>query len=179
MPRTAGFTLWELLCTLLIAAVVLGAGAPSLHSLVLDTRRTADVNGFVLAVQLARSEAAKRARAVVLCKTADGVHCGDDELRFDAGFMVFVNDDDVKPPERGPSEPLLYRYAPELVGTITANRRFFEFRPFRQRSTNATVVFCDERGAAAARAVIVSYTGRPRVDSVAPDGSPLECAPLP
>jgi hypothetical protein len=40
------------------------------------------------------------------------------------------------------------------------------------------VVFCDRRGAAAAKAVIVSYTGRPRVDRLAPDGKPLQCADL-
>ena len=62
-----------------------------------------------------------------------------------------------------------------MVGTITANRASFQFRPFFWRSTNGTVTFCDERGVAAARAVIVSYTGRPRVSDRGP-GRALTCA---
>jgi type IV fimbrial biogenesis protein FimT len=147
---------------------------------VLDARRTADVNGFVLAVQLARNEAAKRGVPAVVCASADRLHCTDPKVRYDGGWIVFVNEDDIRPPDRSPAEPLLYAHQPALLGTITANRPAFEFWPFHtRRSTNGTVVFCDARGPSAARAVIVSYTGRPRVDSVDPDGEPLQCAGLP
>lgn len=177
MRRDLGFTLWELLCTLGIAIVVLGAAVPVFTDVVLDARRTADVNALVLAVQLARNEAAKRGRPVIVCKTSDRQRCGGGDLAADAGFMVFVNLDDEYPPGRSASEPLLYAHAPELTGTIVSNRPFYEFRPGR-RSTNGTVVFCDRRGAAAARAVIVSFTGRPRVDIRDGDGRPLQCARL-
>jgi len=175
--RDLGFTLWELVCTLGIAAVVFAAGAPVFTDFLLDARRTADINAFVLAVQLARSEAAKRGRSVIVCKTADRQRCGGDELGFDAGWMVYVNLDDEYPPDRSPAEPLLYAHVPELTGTIASNRPFYEFRPAR-RSTNGTVVFCDRRGVRGARAVIVSYTGRPRVDTRDGDGKPLRCARL-
>ena len=177
MRHDLGLTLWELLWTLAIAATLLGAGIPAFTDVVLDGRRTADVNALVLAVQLARSEAAKRGRPVIVCKTADRRRCGGAEMRVGAGFMVFVNLDDRYPPERSAGEPLLYTHATELKGTIVSNRPFYEFRPGR-RSTNGTVVFCDRRGAPAARAVIVSYTGRPRVDRRDGDGRPLQCARL-
>ena len=93
---------------------------------------------------------------------------------------MFVNEDNVRPPQRSAAEPLLYVHDPEITGTIVANRDAFEFWPFhQQRSTNGTAVFCDARGSSAARAVIVSYTGRPRVDSVGPGGEALRCAGLP
>jgi type IV fimbrial biogenesis protein FimT len=177
--RIAGFTLWELLLTLAVGATLLGLAVPAFEEFLLDSRRTAGVNAFVLAVQLARNEAAKRGRPVILCKTANRQQCGGDEIRFDAGFMVFVNEDGAHPPHRSPLEPLLYAHTPELDGPITSNRDVFEFRPGLRRSVNGTVTFCDRRGALEARAVIVSYTGRPRVDSVAPDGGPLSCAQLP
>jgi type IV fimbrial biogenesis protein FimT len=177
MPRPKGFTLLELLVTLLTGAIVVGLGVPSFRALALDSQRTADVNAFVTAVQLARSEAAKRGRAVVVCKTTDAQRCAEREHDFTARFMVFVNLDDARPPQRAPEEPLLYSYAPQRAGAITANRELFEFRPFLRRSTNGTVVFCDARGPSAARAVIVSYTGRPRVAATAADGGPLGCAP--
>ena len=179
MQGSSGFTLWELIWTLLIAAVLVGLGAPSFRTVALDARRTADINAFVLAVQLARSEAHKRGRPAVVCPSPDGTRCGGGQPGYGAGWIVFVNEDDVRPPQRAAAEPLLYVHSPEIDGTIVGNRDWFEFVPFRRRSTNGTVVFCDARGAPAARAVIVSYTGRPRVDSVAADGKPLICAGLP
>lgn len=172
MRRVGGFTLWELVWTLAIGAIVLGTGAPALQSFLLDARMTADVNGWVLAVQVARSEAAKRGRPVIVCQTTDTRRCGAGEAA--AGWMVYVNLDDRYPPQRSDAEPLLYVHAVELSGTIIGNRPYYEFRVHR-RSTNGTTVFCDRRGAAAARAVIVSYTGRPRVDKRDGDGKPLIC----
>jgi type IV fimbrial biogenesis protein FimT len=177
--RPAGFTLWELLCTLGIAALLLGLGVPSFHWLVLDSRRTADVNAFVLAVQVARTEAAKRGETVVLCPSVDGLRCAGDEQSYGAGWIVFADQDSKRPPQRSDAEPLIYVYRAQLVGSILGNRPYFDFRPMLRRSTNGTLVFCDERGATAARAVIVSYTGRPRVDTVDPDGQPLVCANSP
>jgi type IV fimbrial biogenesis protein FimT len=176
--RTAlGFTLWELLVTIAIAAVVLGTAVPAFSGFVLDARLTADVNSWVLAVQLARSEAAKRGRPVIVCKTADRQGCAGNAAPADAGWMVYVNLDDTYPPRRSAAEPLLYAHTPELTGTIVSNRPYFEFRPGRF-STNGTVVFCDRRGAAAARAVIVSLTARPRVATRDAAGRPLRCAAL-
>lgn len=171
---SAGITLLELIFALAIGAIVLGAGAPALQTFVLDSRRTADVNAFVTAVQLARSEAAKRGRPVVLCGSADLVTCAAEYTR---GWLVFVDEDDSRPPQRSLDEPLLLAYRPAIEGTIESNREVYEFRPFQRRSTNGTVTFCDRRGAAAARAVIISYTGRPRVAATGP-GRPLTCASL-
>jgi len=177
--HTAGFTLWELLCTLSIAGILVGLAVPSFRTFVLDARRTADVNELVLAVQVARTEAIKRGETVVLCQTFDGQRCGNDELGFGSGWFVFADRDHTRPPRRSDDEPLIYTYRPALIGTIVANREYFEFRPIQKRSTNGTVVFCDERGATAARAVIVSPTGRPRVDTVDPAGRALVCANSP
>src|SRR5690606_17168012 len=106
-------------------------------------------------------------------------HCGGGEIRYDAGWMVFVNEDGARPPHRSDHEPLLLAHAPSMDGRIESNRALYEFRPFRWRSTNGTVTFCDGRGAEAARAVIVSYTGRPRVSSRPPGGQLLACAAPP
>lgn len=171
-----GFTLWELLWALALGGVAFGLAVPSFTTFLLDARRTADINALVLAVQIARSEAAKRGRDVVLCKTADQLRCGGNDLDFSAGWMVFVNLDDKSPPHRSPTEPLLYVHEPELEGRIASNRAFYEFRVGGRRSTNGTVIFCDRRGAKAARAVVVSYTGRPRVSERDGDGRPLSCA---
>lgn len=175
-PQAArGVTLWELLFALTVAAVLAGVGIPALGGLLLNARQAADMNAFFTAVQLARSESGKRARPVVVCKTLDTLNCGDSEIGYEAGWMVFVNEDGARPPQRSGSEPLLQHWVPRTA-SIRANRRLFEFRPFYRRSTNGTVTFCDRRGDGAARAVIVSYTGRPRVSRRGPGGRALSCA---
>jgi type IV fimbrial biogenesis protein FimT len=174
--RCRGYTLLELLVALMLAVVLLVLGVPGLRELALDARRTADVNAFVSAVQLSRSESAKRARAVVLCPTADGYACSRAGQPYDSGWMVFVDADGDNPPSRDGDEEVLLHYPPVMQGSIRSNRASFVFRPHYRRSTNGTVVFCDLRGSPSARAVIVSYTGRPRVASTTAAGANLACA---
>jgi type IV fimbrial biogenesis protein FimT len=173
MRCARGFTLWELMWTLGIAGIAFGAGIPAFSTFLLDARLTAEVNGWVLAVQLARSEAAKRGHPVVVCRTTNDSRCAG-AAPPSGGWMVFVNLDGAYPPQRSITEPLLYVHTSQLEGTIIGNRPYYEFRPGR-RSTNGTTVFCDRRGASSAKAVVVSYTGRPRVDTRDGDGRPLRC----
>lgn len=145
-----------------VAAVTLVVGVPGLEAFLLDARQAASVEAFVAAVALARSEAAKTGHEVVLCPSSDGLVCLE-STSYQDGWIVFVNNDRELPPRRGPGEPLLWADRPAMSGSILANRQAFEFRPFLRRSTNGTVTFCDRRAEPHARAVIVSYTGRPRL----------------
>ncbi|MEM7283658.1 MAG: GspH/FimT family protein, partial [Pseudomonadota bacterium] len=144
---------------------------PSFSDLLLDSRRAAAMNSFVRAVHLARSESAKLSRPIVLCKTTNLETCAPNNASWDLGWLIFA-------PALGDLEataPLLrQQHWPGLE--ITSNRNRFTFHPFhRRRQTNGTITFCDRRGPIKARAVIISYTGRPRVDSVAPGGRALRC----
>jgi type IV fimbrial biogenesis protein FimT len=169
-----GFSLLELLISLGLGATVLSLGVPALRSLLLDNRRAADINAFVAAVQAARIEAFKRSEPVILCKTKDLQMCSRDPA-WEHGWMLFVNSDGGRPPRRDATEPVLLGHQPAMAGTIRANRQLFEFRPFGRRSVNGTVTFCDERGTTGARAVIISYTGRPRVAERGPGQRRLAC----
>ncbi len=174
-PAARGMSLWELMLTLALVSVLLGLAVPSFEDVVLDNRRAADVNMLVGSIQLARNESIKRARPVVLCKTRDPTTCAGEGVHWEHGWMVFANEDDDSPVVRDPDEPLLRAHQPAIAGTIRGNRGTFHFRPGFWRSTNGTITFCDRRGAAKARAVIISYTGRPRVSDTGP-GRPLVCA---
>jgi hypothetical protein len=58
---------------------------------------------------------------------------------------------------------------------LRANRNAVIYWPVALAGTTASFVFCDERGARAARAIIVSQTGRPRVSARDAAGKPLRC----
>lgn len=157
-----------------IAGILAGLAIPAFSTLVYDTRRTAAVNSFVTAVQLARSESIKRADEVVLCKTNGGSRCSTSG-EWGPGWLVFVNFDHDSPPKLDAGEPVLLQQARLPAARVTANRDAFTFRPFSKASTNGTVTFCDVRGRKSARAVVVSPTGRPRVTTTTSTGGPLTC----
>lgn len=171
----AGFTLAELLATLLVAAILLLAGLPGLGRHVHEVRRTADINAFVTAIHLARSESAKRGIGVELCPSRDGMACTDNNGDFTHGWLVIADSSGTAQATESAAE-VLFSYAPNAQGPITANRASFHFRPNFRRSTNGTITFCDRQGVVAERAVIVSYTGRPRIAATGPGGRALPCA---
>lgn len=175
MCKSAGTTLIQLLTTLAIVAVLATLAAPGMSTLQLDGRRTAAVNGVLLAVFLARSESIKRGEVVSVCPSSDGRSCDNRAADWSVGWIVFVNSDRDDPPTRDPKEELIFSSGASPGGSITSNRRGYSFRPATQAVVNGTLVFCDVRGSAHARAIIISHTGRPRVAQRDTNGKPLRC----
>jgi type IV fimbrial biogenesis protein FimT len=175
MERPRGFTLPELVFTLAIVAGLLGWAVPTFRDMQRNAARTREVNQFVQAVYLARSEAIKRNGVVSLCPSPDGSACGPPGTPWHAGWILFVNLDSDSPALRDPGEELLHAYPTWDAGQVNANRSTLSFRAFGQSGVTATFVFCDDRGSAAARAVIISQTGRPRVSDRNSSGGALTC----
>jgi type IV fimbrial biogenesis protein FimT len=175
MERHKGFTLIELLTAIAVAATLAAWSIPSFRDARLNAARTREVNQFVQAVYFARSEAMKRNGVVSLCPSVDTTTCAPDGTRWDRGWIVFANVDRESPPRRDDDEELLRTYAGWDVGRIIANRDTLSFRAFGQSGVTATFAYCDARGGAAARAVIISQTGRPRVSDRSASGSALSC----
>ena len=66
-----GFTLLELMVTLMVAGTILAMAAPSFREFVLNSRMTGSANDLLTSLNLARSEAIKRQRPVALCPSLD------------------------------------------------------------------------------------------------------------
>jgi type IV fimbrial biogenesis protein FimT len=110
----------------------------------------------------------------VLCRSSDGRQCAD-AGDWSGGFIVFANDDADSPPRVDAGEAILEAGLPFAGGLIGANRSFFVFRPPGRRSVNGTLWLCDDRGEAAARVVVVSYSGRPRVAPARESPTAVSC----
>lgn len=175
MDRHRGYSLTEIVFTMAIVGGLLGWGVPTLRDIQRNSTRTREVNQFVQAVYLARSEAIKRNGVVSLCPSLDGDACGPAGTPWNRGWIVFVNLDRDSPAFRDAGEDLLRVYAPWPIGLVNANRTTLSFRPFGQMGVTATFTFCDDRGPAAARAVIISQTGRPRVSDRSASNTLLNC----
>jgi type IV fimbrial biogenesis protein FimT len=92
-----GFTLWELLMTLLVAGILLGIGVPNVMEFQRNGAMTAAANDLVTAVLTARTEAVKRQAFVTLCLSNDPLApapvCLPNPVADAAsGFVVFVDE---------------------------------------------------------------------------------------
>jgi type IV fimbrial biogenesis protein FimT len=177
MPQgrfTSGYTLIELAATLAVGAACLAWAAPHLADWRKEAAMRAAVNRFAQTVFVARSEAIKRNETISICPSRDGERCGS-SADWSEGWITFVNLDADSPAVRDEGEPLL-RFSEALAGgSVAANRATLSFRAFGQPAATATVTFCDARGSSTGRAVIISQTGRPRIDHRNASGGSVSC----
>jgi len=169
-----GITLPELLVSLAVIAT-LGTGAYSqLHALIQENRMVAEVNLFVAALQLARSEAVKHGRRVVLCPSMDKMNCGNSSA-WTYGWMLFASDNR----EHEASEALLHTGNPLAAGIIlhaSNYRKRIVYQPDGSSGgSNSSFTFCDIHKAARPRVVCLSNSGRARLANSRCDGSPILC----
>ena len=152
VPDSRGHTLPELVAMLGIAAILAVAAVPVFSNLVLESRMNAAVSTAMHAINLARQFSATRSEAVRLCGSDEAGHCSE-ALVWTAGLILT-------------GEPDRFRQRLDLPQgdspRIRSNRSTLDFEAGTGFATPATLTLCDRRGARAARAVIVSRSGRPR-----------------
>ena len=172
--RDRGYSLFELMMTIGIAALIFSLGLPSFAGLAARQKQRVEIDALFHAIHLARKESIVRRRVVSLCPSFDAMTCtpGRD---WSGGFLMFENTDRDEPPQVDDGEPVLHRHTARDTVKITANRRGFTLRATFKRATNGTIVVCDKAGRVPPKALVISYTGRPRVALRTPRGDPYSC----
>jgi type IV fimbrial biogenesis protein FimT len=171
----SGYSLYELIMTLALVGLILTLGLPSFANIAANQRLRIDVNALFHTIHLARKESVVRRRVVSICPTLDGEACAA-STDWSAGWMTFVNIDRDSPVARDPDEPVLHWFQVNPANRVVANRRSFSLRSTDLRATNGTLIFCDRSGRAKTRALVISYTGRPRVAYKNSRGESYKCA---
>jgi type IV fimbrial biogenesis protein FimT len=153
-----------------LLATLATLATPGFGEYLRNCRRTATVNALSHTIHAARTLASVRGQAVRLCPSADATHCAAGR---DWGQMLLI-----QPDGSGSEDPPL-RVVPRLGAggrqSVRSNRDSLRFAPLSAAGTTATVTICDDRGSRAARAVIVSRTGRPRTSDRDASGRQLVC----
>lgn len=169
-----GVTLPELLVSLAVIAALTTGAVSQLGSLIRENRMVTEVNLFVAALQLARSEAVKHGRRLVLCPSLDKQNCGNSSA-WSFGWLLFASDNR----EREADEPLLHTGAPLGTGVIlhaSNYRKRIMYQPDGSSGgSNSSFTFCDIRKVARPRVICLSNSGRPRLSYRRCDGSPIRC----
>ena len=175
-----GFTLYEVLITMLVIGIVLTIGIPSLSDFTQNSRITGTANDLHSSFQLARSEAARSKSPITICASANAMGAAlCDGVTFDQGWVIFVDlDGDLQ--RAGAGENVL-RAHPAVDASINistnAGADYFGFTPTGLGRGNVggqpavqTAVICDGRGntraaggMSAARFLVVTPIGRATV----------------
>lgn len=176
IPAQAGFTLYELLITVIIMGIVLSFGVANLADFTRNGRMTATANDLHAAFHLARSEAARAKTNVTICASADPMGAPQCDGTWDQGYIVFVDvDGDIA--VSGANEPVLRQQGPVAEG-VSLN--FANGATYFSYAANglgrgdvggvpavSQVVMCDKRGNgvgvggnSAARLFVVTPLGR-------------------
>jgi type IV fimbrial biogenesis protein FimT len=100
MDKEPGFTLVELLITIVVLSILLAAGAPAFKDFIKNNRVTGQINNLVSVIQLARSEALKRGTNMVVCASDNQTTCTGKDTWAD-GWILFSDLDRDSLPDVG------------------------------------------------------------------------------
>lgn len=159
-----GFTLLELLYTLVVSMILLSAGLPGFKSMIQKSEIASAVNQLRGALFLARETAIQKGQTTALCPTTDHKTCGGS---WNQGYMVFVDN----------NHDRLFNNNDELLQTyrnhnddIILSWRAFGFKSSLQwlktgitNHQNGTFEICHQSNMKLAKALIVSKSGNVRL----------------
>jgi prepilin-type N-terminal cleavage/methylation domain-containing protein len=152
--RQQGFTLYELMITLMVVGIILSFGIPNLRSFTLNSRITGTANDLHAAFMMARTEAAHAKTNVTICASADPMGAANCGGTWDQGYVVFINDNADQVRDAG--EAILRSHPPLDTGVmlrVADAATYFMYAPSGLGRLDAggnpplsQVVICDERG---------------------------------
>ena len=163
MPQR-GFTLFELMIVMSIAAVLAALAVPAMHSFLQTQQQISAVTNLMTSLQYARSEAIKEdvpvaganctGTGVCVCASSNATSC-DPAGNWSTGWIVYTSTNGGQVLEAsGALQPGLTMSATPAAPAVT-------YQPNGTTNLNALVEFtlCDSRGAAYARELEVDVAG--------------------
>jgi type IV fimbrial biogenesis protein FimT len=170
-----GFTIIELMLTILVMAVALTIGTPSFLSSLQNNRITSQSNAMIGAISYARSEAVKlNDQAVTMCGSSNLTSCNTNN--WEQGWIIFADTD--RNGNRNGAETIL-RVGEALTGNNTlrlngfASAASIRFDSQGSVANSGTFIFCDDRDEDFAKAIVMNVSGqtRPAQDENTPEDS--------
>lgn len=149
MKNLRGFTLVELMITIVIAAILLSIGVPSFTTMVRNNRITAQANEFITTVNLARNEAIRRGATINVTAASGG------NAWQDGWSMTLASDGTV----------LRETAALEGGNTLSGSVSTFAFNPQGHSNNTDTLTLCNSN-TTKGRQINIALTGRISVKTI-------------
>lgn len=170
MKLQRGFTIIELMVTVVIIAVLLILGVPSFSRTIEQNKLSTQVNDLISTLQYARSESVKTGKRITVCMSDDGTDCG--ATGYEDGWIVFVDDVSSDGDLDAGEQLLKIHEALDTNMTLRGNNRYVNFISYLPTGGIANAdpntdqdhfVLCKENIISKSRAVYVTTPGRVRV----------------
>lgn len=165
--KIKGYTLIELLVTLLIMGILLGLSLPSFQDTIERGITNSQVKLLLTSLNLARSEAIKRGTEVGICASDDSVDCDDDA--WSDGWIVFVDNNGDADGDDGSIDAgdVVIRVFDALGAdsVLTSTFDLFQYNElgFSETGGVQTIKLCpSSNNASNARAIEINVAGRGR-----------------
>jgi type IV fimbrial biogenesis protein FimT len=180
-PEHRGFTLIELMLTLALAAVIMSLAIPAMGSFSKNGRLTANANDLVHSYQVARTEAIKSQKNIVVCASnSPSTLAADCSNGAFSGWIIFADDNGDW--QRQTTEQIIESHATvetslqvrsDGSGIMSFGPAGFANPPGASGKTiTRNVVICDSRGnvnhagiSLGGRAVLIDQTGHARASN--------------
>ena len=160
-----GFTALELIVTMTIVAILLAAAVPAFKNYNWNLRMKTAMDTLQSDLNLARGRAISHNIQTVICPVSTNGDCSG-QTAWQGGWIVFADLNADRNKQK--SEPLLKQAgAIEMLHiSSSSSRNRVRFYPHGSApGSNASILFCDARGAAEAGTISVSNSGRIRLQA--------------
>jgi len=163
--RFQGFTALELLVTMGVVAILLAASVPAFKDYSWNLRMKAAMDTLQTDLNLARGRAISHNIQTVICPALGSDVCSG-YPDWENGWIVFTDMNGDRQKQLG--EPLIKQAgAVEFINISSSRRRsYLRFYPNgTSPGSNISILFCDRRGANHAGNIVVSNSGRIRMQT--------------
>ncbi|MFK5985046.1 MAG: GspH/FimT family pseudopilin, partial [Pseudomonadota bacterium] len=186
MPnKQYGFTLIELMVTVVVLAILISLAVPSFRTMIASNVSATQANELVVALNKARIEAIKKHRNVVMCASENQIRCNSangavaaaDKDNWEKGWIIQLASEEIKDCSSvactyvvqknafaGSNTIQSINFASAITGRVIFDRMGNVSNP------GGTFVVCDSRGVSFARSITVSITGYAKVNEVKTGG---------
>jgi type IV fimbrial biogenesis protein FimT len=167
----SGFTLTELMVTVAIVGILAGLAAPSFRDMLNQNNATSLANELATTLNLARSEAIKRAVRVTVCKSADITNASptcSTTASWQDGWLIFTDKSTSGTFDSATDTPLKVAQPNSSRAVITAASTFANYISYLPSGLsrgsglpNGSLSICVD---GAQRSIVIHATGRVHID---------------
>ncbi|MFK5985895.1 MAG: GspH/FimT family protein [Pseudomonadota bacterium] len=162
-----GFTLIELLISISILLITTLMTLPSLSSILTNSRQDGQIATLMSNLQLTRKEAIYKNRNMLMCKSSDQLTCSKD-AQWHEGWVIFYDANNNK--QRDEDEKIVFAQAKTnhtikvVYNSFGGSNNYVYFYNRGYSHTNGTFTICNPLGTQHTKTIVISRTGRVRLD---------------
>ena len=180
VSKSNGFTFIELLIAMSIFFITTTMAIPAMTSTIKDSRQNGQISTLMSHLQLARTEAIYQNKNMMMCKSNNKSHC-QKNISWDQGWLIFYDENNNK--QRDSDEKIVFAHGKVnhstkiLFNSFGGSKNYVSFYSRGYSHTNGTFTVCHPLGINRTKTIVVSRTGRVRLNEMPNKSYQKKCLP--